>query len=422
MWMRLVYNCLLPVFFLLAAPAWILRMARRGGLDRRLFQRITIYQRPPASEKKGVIYVHAVSVGEVRMALRLVGRWNERSSSRSFVIAATTTTGFQIAEREAPQGVRVIYSPLDLPVVTGRVFSRFEPVLVVLIDSEIWPNLLHICGKRDIPVALANARLSERSARRYERLKPLALPMLRQIGKVFAQAEEHTKHWNRIGVPADRIVVTGSLKFDLDGAEGPRERAEFGEMLESFGAGRSVVLAASTHHGEEALLAKAIRKIPEALPVLLPRHAERRRVVQSDLERAGFEVVLRSSFAPPEQSNSAAFLIDSTGELAEWTAHADIVIIGKSFLGRGGQNPVEAILAGVPVICGPHMNNFEPLFTELRNASAVECVSETEVADSVQAILRSKQHRRRLTENARVVIEQHRGATDRTIMELEELL
>ncbi len=421
-WVRLLYNVLLPVFCLLAAPAWILKMARRGGLDCRLLQRIGIYRGPSESEPQGVVYVHAVSVGEARMALRLVERWNQRDSPRQFVIAATTSTGFQLAKREAPEGVRVIYSPLDLPPVLRIVFNRFKPALIVLIDSEIWPNLLHVSEQRGVPVALANARLSQRSARRYERLKCIAAPMLGQIRIVCVQAAEHAQDWTRIGVCRDRLVITGSLKFDLDGVQAPMERAEFRGMLESFGSARPVVLAASTHHEEERLLAEAIREVPGALAVLLPRHMERRRAVQSDLETAGFEVILRSNFTPPEQPDAAVLLVDSTGELGDWTAHADIVVIGKSFLGRGGQNPVEAISAGVPVVCGPHMSNFEPLFSELRNASAIECVSQVEVAEKLRAILASEQRRRSLVANARATVDQHRGATDRIIMQLEDLM
>lgn len=422
LWVRLLYNLLLPVFCLLAAPAWILKMARRGGLDYRLLQRIGIYRGPSESKLQGVVYVHAVSVGEVRMALRLVERWKQRDTRRQFVIAATTSTGFQVADREASEGVRVIYSPLDLLPVLRIVFNRFKPALIVLIDSEIWPNLLHISDQRSVPVALVNARLSHRSARRYERLKCIAAPILGQIRIVCVQAAEHVQDWTRIGVCPERLVITGSLKFDLDGVPAPMERAEFRDILESFGSARPVVLAASTHHEEERLLAEAIREVPGALAVLLPRHVERRRAVQSDLETAGFEVILRSKFTPPEQPDGAVLLVDSTGELGDWTAHADIVVIGKSFLGRGGQNPVEAILAGVPVVCGPHMSNFEPLFTELRKASAIECVSQVEVAEKLQAILASEQRRRSLITNARATVDQHRGATDRIIMQLGDLM
>ena len=418
---RLLYNCVLPVFFLLAAPAWILKMFRRGGLDRRLLQRLGLFCDPVEFERVGVIYIHAVSVGEVRMALRLVTRWLEYHPDKRFVIAATTSTGFQLGEKEAPEGVRVIYSPLDLPLVLKVVFNRFEPVLIVLVDSELWPNLLHLGEQRGIPVALVNARLSQRSARRYEKLRLVTAPLLGQLKMVCAQAAKHAESWNSIGFSDEALIVTGSLKFDLQGMEQPAERDEFREMIEAFGPGRPVVLAASTHAGEERLIAEAIREVPGALAVILPRHVERRDAARSDLEDAGFEVILRSGFIPPKGSEAAVLLVDSTGELRDWTAHADVVVIGKSFLGRGGQNPVEAIAAGVPVICGPHMGNFEPLITELRAEEAIESVRHTDLVMALRAVLDSEARRRIMTKAATSVLEEHWGATDRIIDRLRKL-
>ena len=418
---RLLYNWLLPLFVLLAAPAWLLKMARRGGLDARLLQRLGVFRRPVEFESVGAVYIHAVSVGEVRMALRLIAKWLEHHPEERFVVAATTSTGFRLAEMEAPDGVRVIYSPLDLFLTLRHTFSRFEPALIVLIDSELWPNLLHFAGRRGIPVALVNARLSPRSARRYERFRVITVPLLSQLKLVCAQAVEHAKSWEKLGVSADALVVTGSLKFDLEGSAHPVERAEFQEMIDAFGPGRPVILAASTHAGEERLIAEAVRGVPGALAVILPRHAERRGAVQADLEAIGFEVVLRSSFQRPGSPGKAVFVVDSTGELRDWTAHADVVVIGKSFLGRGGQNPVEAIEAGVPVVCGPHMENFEPLITELRTALAIESVSKSDLLKGLRAVLGSTQYQRDLTASATAVLEEHRGATARIILHLREL-
>ena len=418
---RLLYNCVLPVFFLLAAPAWLIKMFRRGGVDRRLFQRLGLFCDPVEYERVGVIYIHAVSVGEVRMALRLITRWLQHNPDERFVLAATTSTGFKLGENEAPEGVRVIYSPLDLPLVLRGVFSRFEPVLIVLIDSELWPNLLHFGERRGIPVALVNARLSERSARRYERLRVVTAPLLGQLKVVCAQAAKHADSWGSIGFSDEALIVTGSLKYDLQGVEQLTERNEFREMIKAFGPGRPVVLAASTHAGEERLIAEAIRKVPGALPVILPRHAERRGAARADLEDAGFEVILRSNFIPPQSPESAVLLVDSTGELRDWTAHADVVVIGKSFLGRGGQNPVEAIAAGVPVICGPHMGNFEPLITDLRAEEAVESVRQTDLVMGLRAVLDSESRRRMMTKAATSVLDEHWGATDRIIDRLRKL-
>jgi 3-deoxy-D-manno-octulosonic-acid transferase len=210
--------------------------------------------------------------------------------------------------------------------------------------------------------------------------------------------------------------VTGSVKFDLEGTAAPERRSEFEAMLLAFGAGRPVVLGASTHAGEEVLIARALREVPGALAVLLPRHAERRRAVADDLARAGFEVVLRSEFAPPSDRADAVFVVDSTGELRDWTAHADLVVIGKSFLARGGQNPAEAIAAKVPVICGSHMENFDPLIGQLRAAGAVRTVERPEeLGGAIVDLLGSARDRKAMVQEAGRILARHGGATGRTV-------
>jgi 3-deoxy-D-manno-octulosonic-acid transferase len=419
---RLLYNLLLPFVCLLAAGPWLLRMARRGGLSNRLWERLGCYDRAPEWESGGGVYVHAVSVGEVMMALKMIGQWQETNPEEEFVLAATTSTGFQLALEQAPEGVRVIYSPLDLGFLIRRLFNRFEPSLIVLVDSEMWLNMLYLADMRGIPVALMNARLSPRSAEHYAKFKPITMPMLRLLKLVCAQAQEHRLMWQKIGIPEGAVEVTGSVKFDGDDLVPPRRRDEFQEMLDAFGAGRPIVLAASTHAGEEELIASAVRELPGALAVLFPRHAERRHEVRADLERAGMEVVLRSDFHAPRDPAQAVFVVDTTGELRDWTAHADVVVIGKSFLARGGQNPTEAIVAKVPVICGRHMENFEPLITELRVVTGVRTVQdEGALVETLRDVLENVRERTKMIQHASSVLDGHRGATARTIALLRQL-
>lgn len=419
---RFLYNLLLPVFCVLAAPAWLLKMARRGGLSSRLWERMGFYDRAPEFEPGGVVYVHAVSVGEVLVALKLIARWRNDDPAEKFVLAATTSTGFQVASSRAPDEVRVIYSPIDLPFLIRRLFARFEPRVIAMVDSELWPNMLHAAERRGIPCALVNARLSPCSARRYRRFKPITGRLLGLLKLVCVQAEEHTAAWRAIGVTKEAVVVTGSVKFDPEGAKEPLPRPDFGDMLKEFGAGRPVVLAASTHRGEEVFVAEALKDLPAVLPVLLPRHAERRADVKAELERAGFEVVLRSRFAAPQDLTRAVLVVDSTGELRDWTAHADLVVIGKSLLAQGGQNPTEAIAARVPVVCGPAMQNFEPLITELRDARAVATVQNAdELRATVERLLGRARERTAMVEQATAVLVRHEGATARTCALLRRL-
>lgn len=419
---RVLYNLLLPVFCVLAAGPWLVRMARRGGLSKQLWERLGFYDGPPELECGGGVYVHAVSVGEVVMALKMIRQWQKVDPDETFVLAATTSTGFQLAVEKAPEKVRVIYSPVDFPFLIHRLFNRFDPRLVVLVDSEMWLNLLTIADKRGIPVALINARLSPRSARRYAKFKSVTGSMLGLLKLVCAQAEEHRLMWQKIGVREDALAVTGSVKFDGEETGAPPQREEFEEILKDFGAGRPVVLAASTHAGEEELIARAVREIPEALSVLLPRHAERRGELKAELERAGFEVVLRSEYEAPSDPARAVFVVDTTGEGWAWTARADLVVIGKSLLATGGQNPTEAIAAKVPVVCGAHMENFEPLMTELRSAKGVRTVEDGDsLAEVLKDVLENHRERSEMIQRASEVLEGHRGATARTVELLRKL-
>jgi len=415
------YNLVLPVLAVLAAPGWIRKMAQRGGLSARLWERLGVFGEEEEYEPCGGVYVHAVSVGEVLIALKLIGRWRERSPGEAFVLAATTSTGFALAREQAPEGVRVIYSVVDFPWLVAKVLRRFEPRLLVLVESELWPNLLRAAEKRGVPTVLVNARLSPRSAGRYRKGRFVAAPVLGMVGRVLAQEEEHAETWRALGVAADRVTVTGSVKFDQERAPVPVKRLRFTEMIEGFGRGRPVVMAVSTHAGEERRIALALRGLRQVLPVLVPRHGERRAEVKAELEAEGFEVVLRSRYVSPRDPGKAVLVVDSTGELREWTAEADVVVVGKSFLAKGGQNPTEAIAAGIPVVCGRFMGNFEPLISELRASGGVRTSLLKDLGETVGGLLEDAKGRRAMVEAAGLVLARHRGAMERTLDVLEGL-
>jgi 3-deoxy-D-manno-octulosonic-acid transferase len=414
----LIYRLLLPLLFLAAFPGWIVKMLRRGGFGTRLGERAAIYPTAADSEPNGAVHVHAVSVGEAMLALKLIREWLLREPARKFVLSTGTATGHAVATAAAVPGLRVTYSPLDFPSMVRRYLNRFEPERIVLIEGEAWPHLLLACRKRNIPVSLVNARMSPRSARRYRKFAAWVRPVFALLDAVAIQEPEDAEIWQDLGVDPARIHHTGSLKFDPGGGNAhPVRRPEFQRMLDAFGNQRRMILAASTHAGEDAWIASAIRKAaPEALPVIVPRHAERRGEVKRELERVGFEVVLRSKFQPPAAGDSHhVFIIDSTGELRDWTAHADVVIIGKSFLATGGQNPTEAILAGKPVVFGPHMENFEPLASGLVAAKGcILAADEAGLSDAITTAL-EPQAAAALTRNARDLLARHQGATQRIL-------
>lgn len=417
----LVYNLLLPVLAVLAAPGWICKMARREGLSARLWERLGFFAEDPEFEPCGGVYLHAVSVGEVLIALKLIERWRERHPEETFVLAATTSTGFDLACAKAPPAVRVIYSVVDLPLLVARVLQRFEPRMVVLVESELWPNLLRAAEKRGIPTTLVNARLSPRSARRYLALKPITSVVVGMLQQVCAQEEEHATTWRTLGLPPERVTVTGSIKFDQERVTAPKQRSAFTEMVAGFGRGRPVVMAVSTHAQEERRIALALRSRPEVLPILVPRHGERREEIKAELEAEGFEVVLRSRYVSPREPAKAVLVVDSTGELRDWTAEADVVVVGKSFLAHGGQNPSEAIAAGIPVVCGRFMENFEPLISQLRESGGVETCLLKDLGETVGGILDDSRLRRTMVEAASRNLTRHHGAVEKTLKVLEQV-
>ena len=413
----MIYRLLLPFLFVAALPGWVVKMLRRGGLRTRLLERAAIYQKH-GDDPRATVHMHAVSVGEAMLALKLINAWRARETDRRFVLATGTATGHQVASDAAIPGLRVTYAPLDFRSMVGRYLDRFQPCQIILIEGEAWPHLMLECEDRGIPVALVNARMSQRSQRRYRRFAATLRPLFSMLKCVAIPEPDDRGIWQALGVAPSRIHHTGSLKFDSAGGAHPVRQPKFQQMLDAFGKDRRIVLAASTHAGEEPWLAAAIRAVaPDALPVIAPRHAERRAEVKTALEREGFTVVLRSKFESPAvlEGHGHAFVIDSTGELRDWTAHADVVIIGKSFKATGGQNPAEAIIASKPLIFGPHMENFQPLATRLiTEHGCLPAHDEVSLRNAITAALDPAQAAM-MTARARQVLAPHEGATDRII-------
>lgn len=413
-----IYRLLLPLLFIAAFPGWLVKMRRRGGFGTRLRERIGIYTTPLEYEPCGAVHLHAVSVGEAMLALKLIREWRHREPGRRFVLATGTATGHAVATSANVPELRVTYAPLDFPSMVRRYLNRFEPAQIVLIEGEVWPHLLLASRNRAIPVRLVNARMSPRSASRFRRFAPWLRPIYSLLDVVAIQEAEDAEIWEILGIDHRKIHATGSLKFDPGSGEPPTRRPEFQQMLDAFGSNRPVVLAASTHAGEDALIAQAIREAnPDALAVIVPRHAERKAEVTADLEKAGFFVKLRSSGLAASDGRRYVFVVDSTGELRDWTAHADVVVIGKSFLSNGGQNPCEAILAGKPVVFGPHMENFQPLANRLIAEGG--CISVSDAAGLSQAIpaALNSHNAQAMTRQASALLALHNGAT-RRILEL----
>ena len=414
----LIYNLLLPVFLILSIPGYLIKMKKRGGFGTGLRERFGLYKVPADSEPTGGLYIHAVSVGEVFIALKFIREWIKHHSE-PVVLATSTATGHQVVRDAALPGVRALYSPLDVPGLSGRCLRRFKPKAVVLIEAELWPNFAEACHRMRIPMLMLNARLSPRSEGRYRKVRGITSLLFSRLTALGAQNNNDKSRFGGIGVNEDIITVTGSIKFDVLGDTPAEPRAEFRELLTKIAGGKPVVLAASTHAGEEALIASAIQQVG-AFPLIVPRHAERRADIVKDLVAAGFSPVLRTAGTlPTPLPANLCYVADTTGELRDWTALADVAVIGKSYLARGGQNPVEAIAARVPVVFGPDMTNFADLVALLKAENSVWQCEQEQLADTLKEILTNSTEAADRCERAFNALSVHSGATERSVRLVE---
>ncbi|HET9857129.1 MAG TPA: glycosyltransferase N-terminal domain-containing protein, partial [Chthoniobacterales bacterium] len=359
---RLIYNLLWPLGLVFFLPGYLIKMFRRGNYREKFGQRLGIYDAHLRARLywKKVFWLHAVSVGEVTIALKLARQIRILKPDQECVLTTTTTTGFAFANRNVPEWMEVMYSPLDFWPIMRRAFATISPKAIVLVEAEVWPNLVAEAHARKIPIALVNARLSPRSEKRFRMFRSFVAPTFRLLDAICVQNLEDVERWKAIGAEEGKINHVGSIKYDPENAEiDPQIPAA---ILTGFGLEkRSVIFGGSTHNGEEKVLAEVFRALRrdfvDLLLILAPRHTERTAEIRRDLEGIGFHVALRSQSPVPDPFLDC-LLIDSTGELRDWYGVATLAFIGKSLLARGGQNPAEAILAGKPVVFGPHMENF----------------------------------------------------------------
>lgn len=427
---RFIYNLFWPIGLLLFLPGYLVKMIRRGGYRAKFGQRLGIYDRElrVRLEKRQSTWLHAVSVGEVNIALKLGRALRALEPELCCVLTTTTTTGFALAQRSAPPWIEVLYTPLDYWPMMRRAFSVIRPTRIVLVEAEVWPNLVAIAHGRGIPTTLANARLSARSERRFRRFRLFLAPTFRLLKLVCVQELDDVQRWVAIGVARDRIRLVGSIKYDPDAQEPVFERHQSAQQVElnHSNAKSPVLFGGSTHRGEEEILATIFLRLRQQFPSLrlfiAPRHVERLREIRAQFDRLPLRVTLASELASGAESDPECMILDTTGDLYRWYAIATIVFIGKSLTAHGGQNPVEAIVAGKPVVFGPHMENFATLAKSLvlRNG-AIQVRDIDSLERTFTELLGDRQARERLVEHAQEVLNEHQGASARTAALIHEL-
>jgi len=361
-----------------------------------------------------------VSVGEVMVALKLASALRALEPHLHCVLTTTTTTGFALANKNASSWIEVMYTPLDFWPIMRRAFAVFHPARILLIEAEVWPNLAAEARARRIPIALVNARLSPRSEKRFRLFRFFVAPTFRLLDLVCVQEPADVDRWQRLGVERSRIRYTGSIKYDpvrRDDHEHVQKAGVFD--LNVSNPDQLVLFGGSTHRGEEEILARVFLKLRQKFPSLrlfiAPRHVERLREIRAQLEALSLHVRLASEARSQRDAKPDCVLLDTTGELQRWYGIATVVFIGKSLMAHGGQNPVEPILAGKPVIFGPHMENFATLAqTLVAKKSAIQVLDVDELERAAEKLLRDNEARRLLVQSAEGALAQHRGATART--------
>jgi 3-deoxy-D-manno-octulosonic-acid transferase len=432
------YNIALLAVLVAGSPWWIWRIATtqkyREGLRERLgwvrIGRDGCFkgQRDGWTKKdRPLIWIHAVSVGEVLAVSRLV-KTMDAAWPEYFVAISTTTRTGQVLARERFGANRVFYCPLDLPWAVRAYLNALKPRMLVLAETEFWPNLLSGCFKRGIPVAVVNARISDRSWPRYRRLQWLWRPFLRRLNPVLAQSEMDAERLRAIGCAPERVRVAGNLKFDVRAAE----EADATVQLKAWGAGSRFIVAGSTLEGEEAALLEAwpalLNADPRLVMVLAPRHPERFEEVAALLEKSGLTWVRRSDWRSDKASErtpikpGAVVLLDTIGELSSVYSLASIAFVGGSLIPAGGHNPLEPAQFGVPIVMGPHYANFRTIVEELLAHDGMRIAQKEELASALIELIQDRASAEAMGLRAKQVFDQQAGATERTVRALQALL
>jgi 3-deoxy-D-manno-octulosonic-acid transferase len=422
----MMYSSLLLAVLVVGAPYWLLRMATSGRYRAGLLGRLGLVPEGLRAAVAGrdVIWVHAVSVGEVLAATQLIRELKAALPEWGVAVSTTTETGQKLAA-ERLVGSPVFYLPLDFRFTVRRYLRVLRPKMLVLMESELWPRLIAECSKGGVPVVVVNARISDRSFPRYMWLRRLWRPFLEMISLFLAQSSETAERLVKIGAPAERVRVMGNLKYDVRAGS----ESALTEMLrERLSVGAEVVVCGSTLEGEDQVLLEAWRAVlaaePNVVMVLAPRHPDRFASVATMVAGSGFAWVRASDFKvrPDTVAAGSVFLLDTIGDLASIYGLAAVAFVGGSLVAKGGHNPLEPAQFAVPVVMGPSFENFRDVVEGMRAGDAVRIISPEMLAETLIAMLRDADDARALGERGRAVFEAQAGATARTVEALVSLL
>ena len=420
--MRVFYTLL----FYLACPALVLRLLWRGRKNpdyrQRIAERFAIY--PAQRHSPEVFWFHAVSVGEAEALFPLIRELQARHPNAEWLITTTTPTGSARVRSVLKETVSHVYLPYDLPDAIERFMRHFKPQLAVFMETEIWPNIYAYCGQQAIPLYIINARLSEQSARGYQKIPSLIRPALANIMAIAAQTADDQNRFIQIGANPQHIVTLGNIKFDVNLSQDHLEQGL--RLKQDVFRGRFVWICASTHPEEEIICLTLYQQLKQAIPELLlliaPRHPERFLTVQKLAEQRGFVTITRSANLACSTATDV-YLADTLGDLKMLYTTADIALVGGSLVPIGGHNILEAAVAGVPILFGPYMNNFKLIAQNiLAEQAAIQCLDDKALANAVLMLYQSPEQRLAMVQKAKAFIIQNQGVMLKTCALLETSL
>jgi 3-deoxy-D-manno-octulosonic-acid transferase len=418
-----LYNIIFAVGYTLMLPKFLLRMVKRGGYSDGFMQRFGCYDSETMRELEGEgrMWVHAVSVGEVFVALKFMEEIRGRKESQSFVLTVTTSTGHDVAMKNMDKRDVLLYFPVDFPFVVKKVLGLIKPSVLVLTEGELWPNLIRLARDRDIPVVIINGRVSDSSYKGYKTLSFFASRLLNRMNLFLVQTETDADRLIDLGAKKESVHVLGSAKYDVVSFDEDGEGKAW-SLLSACGIGRDdlVILGGSTWPGEERALLKAFDALKKEHPslklVLVPRHAERREEVESELREFGVTYLKRSAMDDAGDSPVDVLLVDTTGELKNLYSCASVIFIGKSLTEHGGQNFIEPAFFGKPIIVGPNLENFPVAAQDFLSREAIVQVDdEDELCGALKRILSDSNVRAELGSKAKSVVNEMRGTVARSV-------
>jgi 3-deoxy-D-manno-octulosonic-acid transferase len=425
--MRTWYNILFNVGFALASPYYFWKMWRRGNWQAGFKQRFGLYDNKikQAVTNRHVVWMHAVSVGEINVCLQVIRALEPRVPNLKIVVSTTTTTAMSELQKRLPPGVSKIYYPIDRRRYVARALASIHPNAIVLVESEIWPNFIWRVRALGKPLFLVNARLSDRSYPRYKKYGFIFRDLFASFTAVGAQNETDAAKLRELGCKPEAVHVVGNLKFEPP-PFGGRPPLDVPALLAKLGvpADAQLLVAGSTHAGEEKILAEQFLRLRSRFPklflILVPRHFERAREVGRELAALGIKYMYRSEVArdtnrPPGVLQ--CLLVDTTGELFPYFyQHATVAFVGKSLAADGGQNPIEPAWLGKPIVFGPNMQNFRDVVgLFLSEDGAVQVRDAAELEKAFAELLSEPERREQLGRNAKKVVEENQGAVERTV-------